>query len=139
MKSKVLYFVTQVLFISFVMLSCSKESDPKPVSPFNVVAYSPADKADDVKPDAKIVITYNKKPSAEMIAGKNFILELANSPETQFECSAAYDGSTTISYTPNALLGKGVRYAVVLNYPLAADGTKLQNEFIISFTTALKP
>jgi hypothetical protein len=137
MKTKVLNFVALILFVSLVMLSCSKENDPKP-APFNVVACTPTDKLDGVSVDAQIVVTFNKKPSAEMIAGKYFSLDepwSGNNNWSSIECEAKFDGLYTIIYTPKTLLKKGISYGILL-YGFAEDGTKLQRELRSSFTTA---
>jgi hypothetical protein len=139
MKSKVIYFVTQVLFISLVMLSCSKENDPKSLTHFNVVACTPTDKMDGVSVDTKIAITFNKKPSAEMIAGKYFILEISGGDGTNFECDATFDGFYTIVYTPKVLLKEEKSYCIAILYGFAEDGAKLQKEFMSSFTTKINP
>jgi hypothetical protein len=138
LKSKIICLVTLVLFIAFLMLSCSKD-DPKPLGPFNVVACTPTNKMDDLSIDTKIAVTFNKKPSAETIAGKYFTLEASGGDGTNLECDASFDGFNTIVYTPKVQLIEGTSYGIGIFYATAADGAILQRELMSSFTTKINP
>ncbi len=105
--------------------------------PFLVTIASPAYDATGVKTDAKIVLTFNKKPSDDIVKGTSFSLVGKDGKNTV--CTFAYDGNLVLTCTPKEALFSSEKYMVQISKPVAADGTKMASDFSYSFTVEKIP
>lgn len=124
--------------ISLLLLgSCKKDSETAPAEPFKVLSSTPANGTTGVSVKPKIVITFNKKPSAATIKGDDFFL--IGTDGNEIDCDITYDGVSTVTYTPKTELNSSELYNVSLEKSVAADQTKMTENYKFSFTVERVP
>lgn len=135
MKSRVLIFVTTLLFIAFFMQSCEKDPEPEP-APLLVESVTPADKGVGVKVDAKVVIKFNKKLSAASQSGTG--ISVVDKDNKAIVVTTTYDATNTITLTPKEALNSSEVYKVIVKDATADDGA-VSSDFTSTFTVEKIP
>jgi len=124
--------------VSMLLLdSCNKDTETVPLEPFKVLTSTPANGTTGVSVKPKIIITFNKKPSAATINGDDFFL--IGNDGNEIDCDITYDGASTITYTPKIELNSSELYNVSLEKSIAADQTKMTERYKFSFTVEKVP
>lgn len=137
MKKNPYLSVFKAFALISVLLLVSCEKDTEPAEPFKVLSSTPANGTTNVSVKPKIVITFNKKPSAATIRGDDFFL--IGNDGNEVDCDITYDGASTVTYTPKTELNSSELYNVSLEKSVASDQTKMTENYKFSFTIERVP
>ena len=121
MKRKILVFAV-VAVCTVLFVSCKKDDSVVSTNEFKITSISPAKGALNVKPDAKIVVVFNKKPALLTAYGTGVEFFSNSGIATVI---VTYDNAFTVTYTPKERLSNSTEYKFSLKGATALDGTVL--------------